>query len=316
MTDSRTQRTQFKEFAEGTKPLRNKRLLYYPYKSPTNALTELFQGEVFKKSAINLLSNYLLIDGAFNVNSTSVDAWKALLTSQRNQNVITNTGGVRAMGNSFGSLGYAASTATTGTEGDWSGLRDLSDDEIGKLAEAIVKEVKSRGPFLSMADFVNRRPNSNDPGQQALGAMQSAIDLSGLNSRLLGAGRSVTSNDFNQLPGKNGIDSEPAPARAVRTPGYLSQGDLLTALGSQIAVRSDTFVIRSYGDARDGNNRIIATAWCEAVVQRVPEYIDPMDAPEAQDGWPVSSSKLSPINTFFGRRFVIQSFRWLSRSEI
>ena len=32
----------------------------------------------------------------------------------------------------------------------------------------------------------------------------------------------------------------------------LSQGDLLSAIGASITVRSDTFVIRSYGAAREG----------------------------------------------------------------
>jgi hypothetical protein len=92
---------------------------------------------------------------------------------------------------------------------------------------------------------------------------------------------------------------------------------LLTAIGSQITVRSDTFTIRAYGDARDASGtKMIAKAWCEAVIQRVPDYVDPTDAPEAQDGWPQTSSKLTPVNTRFGRRLAVQSFRWLGSNEI
>ena len=315
MKDSRTPKAQFKEFAAGTRSLHNKRYLFHPFKSAAEAEKELFDGEKFKKSAINQLSNYLLVDGAFNVNSTSVDAWRALFSSGLGQSVITATGGLDTFNHPFGTLGYATSTATSGTEGDWKGLRDLSDSEITKLAAAIVTEVKGRGPFLSLADFVNRRPNSQNPGQQAVGALQSAIDLSGLNDRFSNASRTVAAADFAALGG-NGISAEPLPARAVGAPGCLSQGDLLTAIGSQISVRSDTFVIRCYGDARDSADRIQATAWCEAVIQRVPEYIDPADKPEAQTGWPTATTTLTPANTKFGRRFMIKSFRWLDRREI
>jgi hypothetical protein len=72
-----------------------------------------------------------------------------------------------------------------------------------------------------------------------------------------------------------------------------------------------------YGDARDSSGKIIlARAWCEAVVQRLPEYVDPTDRPEAAEGWPGSSDKLTPINTLFGRRLNIRSFRWLNSNEI
>jgi hypothetical protein len=244
-----------------------------------------------------------------------VNAWAALLSSVRDQELLTTGGTTKQFDHPFGTLGYAFSSATSGNDGDWVGLRSLSSSDIENLAIAIVAEVKSRGPFLSMADFVNRRPNSSDQGQQALGALQAAIDKSGLNDRFKGP-RSVAATDFGELPGKTGVSNEPNPARAVASIGHLSQGDLLTAIGSQITVRSDTFLVRSYGDARDPSGKILARAWCEAVIQRVPDYLDPTDSPDAQDGWPQAASKLTPANSRFGRRMVIQSFRWLGSNEI
>lgn len=316
LTDNRSPRGQFSDLAEGKKTLRNKRFLFHPHKPAAEALTDLFNGENLKPAAINTLAKYLLIDGAFNVNSTSIPAWTAFLSSVRDQALMTGSGSTKAFNHPLGTLGYATSTATSGTEGDWSGLRDLSETEIKNLAPAVVTEVKNRGPFLSLADFVNRRPNSSDPAQQTLGALQAAIDLSGLNDSHATGQREANSADFAPLSGSSGIDKEPKPARAIGSPGHLSQGSLLTAIGSQITVRSDTFTIRAYGDSRNASDKIVATAWCEAVVQRVPEYVDPTNSPEAQNAWPNPSDTLTPVNTLFGRRMEIRSFRWLASAEI
>jgi hypothetical protein len=91
----------------------------------------------------------------------------------------------------------------------------------------------------------------------------------------------------------------------------LTQGDLLTGLAPIITARGDTYTIRSYGESRSANGTTVAArAWCEATVQRIPEYVDPTNVPEAipQD--------LTATNKTFGRRFIITSFRWLEPSEI
>ncbi len=316
MTDRRTAREQFTDFAEGGKRLRNKRFLFYPYTSPQQAISELFDGAAFKPSAINQLPNYLLVDGAFNVNTTSVPAWRAFLSSVRDHELITAGGAKKKFNHPFGTLGYAENTATSGAAGDWAGLRDLTDAEIKNLADAIVNEVKGRGPFLNLADFVNRRPDADNSQHRALGALQAAIDSSGLNDRFASGDRTVEPDDFQQFNGADTLNDEFVPARATGAAGYLSQAALLTAMGSQITVRGDTFLIRAYGDHRNASGDVVARVWCEAVVQRVPEYLDPTDKPEAQDGWPNDSDKLTVANATFGRKFEIRSFRWLSPEEV
>jgi hypothetical protein len=311
--DARSARKQFEDLATAKGTLRNTRFVFHPHRSPEDAMKDLFDGESFKNSSLNNLAKYLLVDGAFNVNSTSEDAWKALLTSVRDQELLVSGGGTKKFDYPYGTLGYAHDTSTSN---DWTGLRDLSDTEIGALATAIVNEVKSRGPFLSLADFVNRRPNGSDPNHQVVGALQSAIDKSGLNARFVGAGRSVTADDFGALAGAASLGVEQAPSRTLGCAGHLSQARLLTAIGAQITVRSDTFVIRTYGDSRDASGKILARVWCEAVVQRVPEYVDSTDRPEAHDGWPQPGDKLSSTNSRFGRRWEIRSFRWLDSGEI
>jgi hypothetical protein len=90
----------------------------------------------------------------------------------------------------------------------------------------------------------------------------------------------------------------------------VKQGDLLTTLGPLVNVRGDTFVIRGYGEARDPSGKsVLARSWCEAVVQRVPDFVDPSD--EAH----VTAPK-SKMNLNFGRRFNIVSFRYLDPKEI
>jgi hypothetical protein len=187
--------------------------------------------------------------------------------------------------------------------------------DIDRLAKAMVDEVKARGPFLNMGDFVNRRPNGS-PAEQAVGALQAAIDKSGLNSGFAVGGRSLVDSDFGTLIGRGVVSAEPAAARSAGSAGHLGQARLLAAFGSQITVRSDTFVIRTYGDTRDASGRIISKAWCEAVVQRLPEYVDPTDRPEASRGWPTASARLTTTNSQFGRRIVTRSFRWLNGEEI
>ena len=81
-------------------------------------------------------------------------------------------------------------------------------------------------------------------------------------------------------------------------------------LGNAATPRSDTFTIRGYGEARDASNRVTASATCEAVVQRVPEYVDATDRAET------APASLKPANQRFGRRFQILSFRWLTKEEI
>ena len=98
--------------------------------------------------------------------------------------------------------------------------------------------------------------------------------------------------------------------RSTGIPGWITQADLLQVLGPSLAVRSDTFRIRTYGEALDEQGKVIAKAWCEAVVQRMPEYVDPANAAVERD------TALTPVNQRFGRRFNVVSFRWLSPQEI
>ena len=92
----------------------------------------------------------LLIDGAFNVNSTSVDAWVAHLSALR---------GITIPGSSTSpnETPFPRFFDAIPLNKNWNITCKLNDQQIRELALAMVKQVKLRGPFLSYADFVNRR---------------------------------------------------------------------------------------------------------------------------------------------------------------
>jgi len=68
---------------------------------------------------------------------------------------------------------------------------------------------------------------------------------------------------------------------------------------------------------------VTSQAVCEAVVQRIPEYVDPDTDPTNNEPWDEAFDPLSPsasalnaLNQQFGRRFKVVSFRWLASDEI
>jgi hypothetical protein len=287
------------------------------------------------------ITRSLGISGPFNVNSTSVDAWRAVLTSLRGRTV----NGLEA--ESVVSRNYAPSAPPTlsiksfpnadttpfvrtgkplagdddENEVRWAGFRALTDTQIKDLATNIVNEIKIRGakdnaPSLSLAEFVNRRLGGASEDHSLAGLLQTAIDNTpdinddayGKDSKTLKAPvhGSRKTGIVNGDVLKAGQDNS-----AEGAPQILTQGDLMMALAPIATVRGDTFKIRAYGEATAPDDKsVVATAWCEVVVQRVPAFVDPTNAPETL------ITALTPANEKFGRRFNIVSFRWLSKEEI
>ena len=64
-------------------------------------------------------------------------------------------------------------------------------------------------------------------------------------------------------------------------PGWIRQADVLRPIAPILSARDDTFTIRTYGDARDASGKVIARAWCEAVVQRTRDFVDATDAADS-----------------------------------
>jgi len=300
-------------------------------------------------------AEHLTVDGAFNVNSTSVNAWYALFKGIRERKLFyrdTTSGNLREVDVPDGHIALSRfDTPTTGQgttdpgEGapredghrTWSGVRFLNNDQIELLAEKCVEQVKRRGPFLNFSEFINRRLEGSDLG--LMGALQSAIDFDDA---------SPDSNSINYRykdipalrisPSDLGDNEYPTPeavegSRLAGIPGYLMQSDLLKPIANTLQVRDDTFRIRAYGETLDANGNVIVRVWCEAIVQRNPEYVDPTNEANEPayiyesnpiddtydprwDGEFVSNPDLSETNRRFGRKFKITSFRWLNSKEI
>lgn len=320
----------FQRFMDGSKPLPQQN--FEPYipsgRSVKSAKEELFTGTKPKENAYQLAAEYQMVRGPFNVNSTSVQAWKAVLASMKRNKTVTlwaRSGQVEerestdspvmsmslSNGGLVGSPGSASNIDNLRTN-NWNGYRELTDSELEALATNIVDQVRTRGPFLSLSEFVNRRLGGDSEFTRK-GALETAIEKSGINAVGIQA-VPIAANDISDTTVYNFkspkvVEGNPAEG----APGLVTQGDIMKLLEPAATVRSDTFVIRVAGEAVDARGVITAKAYAEAVVQRVPEYIDQTDRPSVNV---YTDTAASPINKLFGRRMSIVSFRWLSSNEI
>ena len=340
---------------DSTKPLPNARMTYYSSTGATPAESDLRSAD---KAAANLL-----VAGGFNINSTSKEAWSTLLAGTNQLGFLSAQAAAvpRFANTTVSSSVYRNSTTTANTT--YQGNRELvpltadaASTTINQttlkatadaLAASIVTEVRKRGPFLSVADFINRRIVSatdtslvGPTGAQVeiretglRGALQAAIDLgqtTPVNTfdstkdgklSLSDASRTIGSGYTGSHLISSDDTSEPAAAYKVRSygsPQWLTQADLLSVLGPALSARSDTFRIRAYGDVLDPVNSTATTpvvngrVWCEAIVQRMPEYLQSTsDTPDI-----AGPNLTSDQNKLMGRRFKVVAFQWLTPNDI
>ncbi|MDP0495458.1 MAG: hypothetical protein Q7Q73_04540 [Verrucomicrobiota bacterium JB024] len=289
--------------------------------TPPNArMTRVVPNETVPTAALNdffdMAAAYLAVNGAFNVNSTSVEAWKATLGSLSDLSINGNTVN-RVVSH------YAAPSGDSNAADEtnlWQGFRELTDDQLTALAEAMVTQVKTRGPFLSMGEFINRRLAEETDETSRRGAMQAAIEAVDYSGNAMSAdGINATPasvfnmNDFTTDSEMDAIMYQEKAARTHRyagVPGWVKQGDIIQALGPSLTVRSDTFRIRAYGETLDPiTGDKIASAVCEAIVQRVPAPVSP-NSTDAD-----TLEYYEPSDTL-GRKFEIVSFQWLPSDQI
>jgi hypothetical protein len=321
-----TLRSVFDELQAGRRPLANRSLAW------------LNRGESayadFRDPA--RVARLLMTEGAFNVNSVSKEAWRAVLAGLRHQQLpgATKAATDRTPLSRLDTVGGDHDSPNPAAR-----HRALTDAEVDRLAEAVVREVRRRGPFMSLADFVNRRlvPLGDETGHK--GALQAAIDAAGLNDA--GPLNATFAADGTRHPSGRALAASGNAARAqaaLGATGHLLQSDILNAIGHALSARSDTFVVRAYGEAVGPDGRATTGAWIELTVQRLPDPVaggtlEPNEraadyrslhdlaSTQAIDerfrarAWS-SLSAQDRTNRTFGRKFRVVGARWLAPNEI
>lgn len=275
--------------------------------------------------ASSFSSKYFLQGGAFNLNSTNTAAWVSVLRGVRfpspqsfnylNADATTGTAAddvtapVQSTDAQFFRFSQSAQEtykADAGQAGDdpsvpslanthlfRRGMRTLTAAQVAALAtkvrDNVARKQTESGPFRSLEEFLS--PN----------ALFGFVDADGN----VGAARSLLEAAI--------ADSGVNDAIPEFSSQFLTQADIMTALAPVLFPRSDTFIVRTYGEAvNPATNVTEGRAWCEATVQRLPEYFDPTNAPEVLPTDPA----FTELNRLYGRRFKVVSFRWLTRSDL
>ncbi|WP_411846973.1 hypothetical protein AAFN60_05725 [Roseibacillus persicicus] len=295
--------------------------------SPSSLANERYHFDATDEESIDssTIAAHLTVEGGFNVNSASPNAWKAVLSAFRDQTVNnkknSHTHPLTRFDQPLGS-GLSESPSTD-EPGAYSSFRALSDEQIGKLAQNIARFNQERcvakgRPHLSLAEFINRSLEDGDGSNLAFansGIIQQALDVEDKEGESINGNFEDTIATFellNEVIVSDGsVKALTSRKLSTNVPGYLMQSDILARIGPFLTARGDTFKIRTYGDSRDKNGRILATAYCEAVVQRQTEFVDPSDLASTKD-----FDSLSKINRNYGRRFSLVSFRWLNENEV
>ncbi len=375
VTETKTLSQVLDSFANGTGSLANPRIKLYCTRDPA-AIRAMIGNH-------RRIAGAILTDGTFNVNSTSVEAWAALLAGAKRNSMgmlselqptsSTNARFPRAVRADAADGNYKTALNTPKA---WTGLATLDDAQIKLLAKSIVDEIRSRLlynhryqygikpapnpldvhykiinrgvfvplPFIGLAQFVNRFQCGAYPTKVSYqGCLQNAIlraDVNGgnLSDRSIGpaapaysegnlSAKSADGAVPYYLQPKNVEATDPRTdlnkGHALRSaPTSLLQSDILEAVGSALSTRSDTFVIRCYGNAASTLNPNVpaSSCWIEAVVQRIPEFCDPSQPPETEVSSPTECQDHNPllnsVNRTLGRRFKIMSVRELALKDL
>ena len=369
VTEKRPLAAVLDDFVAGRAPLANPRTTLFSNRDP--ATVRAMVGNHRR------IAGATLTDGAFNVNSTSVEAWATLLAgAKRNaMGAATETMPLSSQNARYPRTVRADKAiynfkSPHSSANAWTGLSTLDDDQIKLLARSIVAEIRTRVllphrslftsinhsatesytiplPFIGLAQFVNRFLCGYHYDTSLVGCLQTAIvraDVDGgnLSNRtaapapvssptLLAANNSpgsvpwtptdtiIRSNLTLQDPRSEGVNRGHL---LIGTPGSLLQSDLLAVIGPALTTRSDTFVIRCYGDVTTnlGSLTSQSACWIEAVVQRSPEFCDPSQSPETEVCDRTDSYRFNPklkmVNRLLGRRFHVISVRYLTTREL
>jgi len=345
------------EFVAGTTPLPNT-----SYVSTSTASTfaldttaDPFGGTATPVLPIAYLrvAAHLRVKDQFNVNSVSVPAWRAILGNLRSATVPVLAPGSTStttanVNNPLMRMQVAPEIASTGGNASRAviGFTALTDAQLDALAVAIVAQVRLRGPFLSLSEFINRRlaaadgtltdPTLSGALGMALRTLEAVLakpatdygkttsTIAAFNgTTLLGPGFDgkplLALGDFTNALGEYAHPKAAEGNSNFGLPGWPRQADLLRSLAPIITVRDDTVVIRAYGAASIGLSGNAGRAWCEVVLVRTINYVDariPAHEAPLGDALVAAGTTTGLANVTLGRRYKISSFRWLTPQEL
>lgn len=187
------------------------------------------------------------------------------------------------------------------------GARSLTEPQVQGLAQVLADSIRARtsqvGPYRSMAEFL-------------------APDMTRF------AGRNVIEHAiFTHDEGVVAADrinwdqyfpDAPIPIDEA-APSFLTSADFMTPLAPQLSARSDTFIIRAYGETVPetrpeafATSEPVGRAWVEAVVQRYPDGVTASDYAQADD----SDWRTPMAEETWGRRFRVVALRWLREEDL
>ncbi|HKK18914.1 MAG TPA: hypothetical protein VJ952_09575, partial [Opitutales bacterium] len=271
---------------------------------------------------------HLMVRNRFNLNSTSVAAWKSVLGSLRLNNfnyldypeddtsdlstlTVSNANRKGTFARFSHSLeetyeapetpafvGIGAGSEPVAPSAFYRhGARRLDSEQLEKFAEEIVRLLQARGqPFNSMEEFLSVQ-DVGLPTESDESLMEEAIRKTfgtGLNEHQEWYHKWETSGTPKEESGETPIEIDHF------SPGFLTQADVMTAIGPMLSPRSDTFKIRARGRSISELGLTESVATIEATVQRIPEPVDP------------TANPTGPTN----RQFRVLAVRWLSENEI
>ena len=271
-----------------------------------------------------------LVSGNFNFNSVNASAWEAIL---RGMGVgigeygfayvehVENSGEIGGAGAASVSFPVARFSQSSGEMWELSpdpenfqevlrtyrrGLRGLTESQVNGLAVEIASNVQRRisaqGPYRSVESFLAL--DGLFGGDNIL-----EYSIAEYDDSVAASERINWDQYFPDSPMK--IDTA--------APAFITSADLMTALAPVVNVRSDTFVIRAYGESVEPtveasytSSEPKARAWLEAVVQRYPEGVD---ASDFVDGTSRDWSQMI-AEPQWGRKFRIIALRWLTEDDL
>lgn len=282
---------------------------------------------------------FLLLHGAFNINTRSELAWRAVLAgalygdfdyiySDPRDGTFDHRRPTRSLRMGRAVARYAQSAAETFDTGDYrlskflgaGGLHDpaveppsgyfrrglvgLEPEHLDLLARNVSRRIGERAnaglpPFRSFAQFL---------GPQRLESFRHPLE-NGAYMSVLEAAVYDTMMDTS-LPLAKRLNRD-ATGQLIwwDTPSFVTGGDLWAQFAHYAAVRSDTFRVRAYGRSDNSVGALQAEAWCEALVQRVPQLHG--QALRVED-----ATQVRFANDGFGRKFRVVSLRWLRKDEL